>query len=1398
MKKYIIGLTVLFSVLFLTLNNENNTNELTIDTDVNTEELSIEMYDTVIDEVTLDGITYKVVTDDVSGDYATVKKCSSTESIVEIKNEVEIDGDSYKVKTISSFAFLEVNTVETIIFPENIETINGNAFASCENLKEVNLVNSKLVELKDNAFFECTALKSITLPGTVERMGTNVFSGCTSLSNVYVNSKINGDDLKVSDFSSSASNLNIIMSKEVYNYYKTLHGDSLNDRFTRLVNVALNFNNNDFDIVNETRLANRPMNYVLNDDGTWEVSLSYKVPTPFKGDFLFTGFVKNDETNTLLDINTTILDDCGYTAQYQGLYDIEYTTEGYILTGINEYYISNKNYEFTSVFYIPKTYYDGNNKEANVIKIASTFVLPEDVKFIYVNHDLTLELGCFGYSNAPLIIAKDAAQYDSFQKEISGSDFVSVTNVTFVTTVTFDPNNGEAIIVEDRLYGKPYGLVRGAGDIWGNVETTPTPSKKGFLFKWYSLYEDSNYQMRYDLSISVFEDAFYKAYYQGLYNVNYKNEGYELNSINTEYLDAFKGDLSKALVIPETYDDGNYGSNRVIGLSDTFEITDFFEFIYLPIGLTYGELLFADNPNLLVIVDQSEYNELSSILDVEVTCIIDVVFKMNNGEADVVVERLLGKEYSYAMNDDSTWSINGTLEVPNSPVKDGFTFAKFIDESGNEIGLDYRIMFSIGGKCTFTAQYQGFYDVVLNESKTGYILKGVHGSLVRSIDTVLTIPAIYDDGNNGLKRVVGLDDNFSIPSNIKFLYLPNGLTYGNNLFEGTTDLLVITDKDTFNDINDTKTDAEVTYYVNVTINYNNGDRSLVLKRLYNKTINYVQKEDLTWSIDSDFELITPSKNGNTFDGYFDSANNAFNVNTKLMNDTEVIAKYTLIAVPNPEEGNNDDKNEESTDDLVGIAKLDSLIQEFDIILIIILSTANLLLFIIGLSLKTKKKNRQMVVRSTMLPILLVLSNSSMIVLALTVLILIQTLYIIYLLLTTNKLGIIEVISEEDEEVETTPVLQEPLPADAVLQEVVKEEVDNKDKELDYILEEDDEELPQILEVIEEDAPLRAILDVSSLDDSEEELDVAEADDEENELSESTEEEVTAKISSETGKMILIRYKKSFSARLNLSEDLTKDYHSAIKNKLLSYKKVKSRTSWNYEAFNFGRQQVAKMNIRGKSLFIYLPLDPQEYEDSKYSFKDCSHIKKYEQLPFRLRVRSNRGLKHAYELIEIVMQNFETTEIKDYDQVNYYQRNRGFEKLLSEGLIKEVIDETTFQDLTEINKEFLDSNKIKSIDLETIKDIKFSEDVMTEAVSHIKVQNTSGKKDIINIDTISKYYKDNEVVSIKTLKDKKLISPSVKNVKCLARGTLDKKLSFELQSYSKDAIKMIIITGGKII
>ena len=74
----------------------------------------------------------------------------------------------------------------------------------------------------------------------------------------------------------------------------------------------------------------------------------------------------------------------------------------------------------------------------------------------------------------------------------------------------------------------------------------------------------------------------------------------------------------------------------------------------------------------------------------------------------------------------------------------------------------------------------------------------------------------------------------------------------------------------------------------------------------------------------------------------------------------------------------------------------------------------------------------------------------------------------------------------------------------------------------------------------------------------------------------------------------------------------------------------------------------------------------------------------------------------------------------------------------------------------------------------------------------------GKQGIINIGTISSIFEPGALITIAELKALGLINKKVRRIKVLADGVLDKPLTIKAEAYSVQAIKMIELTGGKVI
>lgn len=131
-----------------------------------------------------------------------------------------------------------------------------------------------------------------------------------------------------------------------------------------------------------------------------------------------------------------------------------------------------------------------------------------------------------------------------------------------------------------------------------------------------------------------------------------------------------------------------------------------------------------------------------------------------------------------------------------------------------------------------------------------------------------------------------------------------------------------------------------------------------------------------------------------------------------------------------------------------------------------------------------------------------------------------------------------------------------------------------------------------------------------------------------------------------------RYRCSFLARLVLAGDPTQEYYTQIKNCLLSYAKVRSRVSWNHELFAAGRKKFARINVKGKTVLLYLPINA-ESADGKYRLENASDSAANRDFPSVMRVKSARGVKYAKELVDIIAANLGLIKLAEPKYEDYH-------------------------------------------------------------------------------------------------------------------------------------------------
>ncbi len=146
-----------------------------------------------------------------------------------------------------------------------------------------------------------------------------------------------------------------------------------------------------------------------------------------------------------------------------------------------------------------------------------------------------------------------------------------------------------------------------------------------------------------------------------------------------------------------------------------------------------------------------------------------------------------------------------------------------------------------------------------------------------------------------------------------------------------------------------------------------------------------------------------------------------------------------------------------------------------------------------------------------------------------------------------------------------------------------------------------------------------------------------------------------------------RYRRSFKSRLIQNEKM-QDFYTEVRNALSELAGLRSRVSQACENFRFHGDRIARLSVGGKTLTLYLALDPDAYEDTKYRYEDVSDRKTYAETPMKVRVTSKRMVKYAKELIADLAAKHEVPVV-GHIPMDYHAPFEDDAALIKKGLIK---------------------------------------------------------------------------------------------------------------------------------
>ncbi len=100
--------------------------------------------------------------------------------------------DTYRglpVTTVGSWAFAYNESIVSVTFSENLDSIEECAFEQCYGLKNIVFGNG-IATIGKSAFRVCTGLSKVTIPGNVKTIGASAFEGCKSLSSITISNGV--------------------------------------------------------------------------------------------------------------------------------------------------------------------------------------------------------------------------------------------------------------------------------------------------------------------------------------------------------------------------------------------------------------------------------------------------------------------------------------------------------------------------------------------------------------------------------------------------------------------------------------------------------------------------------------------------------------------------------------------------------------------------------------------------------------------------------------------------------------------------------------------------------------------------------------------------------------------------------------------------------------------------------------------------------------------------------------------------------------------------------------------------------------------------------------------------------------------------------------------------------
>ena len=256
------------------------------------------------------------------------------------------------------------------------------------------------------------------------------------------------------------------------------------------------------------------------------------------------------------------------------------------------------------------------------------------------------------------------------------------------------------------------------------------------------------------------------------------------------------------------------------------------------------------------------------------------------------------------------------------------------------------------------------------------------------------------------------------------------------------------------------------------------------------------------------------------------------------------------------------------------------------------------------------------------------------------------------------------------------------------------------------------------------------------------------------------------------------FNMSFLKQLKEGSNANKETFTELCGYMLGFRGVRVRYTRREALFRHKKQELLRAIVRGNTLRIYFNLDPDAYEQATYHHRRTE--KRWAvKTPFELVVRSNRSRKYAMRLAEDVMRKAEIEPKRSYTPLDYrtYVLARGGNALTKAGKGELIVERINVQDVG-----VLTDGEARS---------------MAE-IKRVPPQEGESKIVSVSVSTLSEHFADGVRVNLAALRRKNLVAEDATGFRVVGKNTLERSLVVTANAFNANALKMILLTGGRAI